>query len=276
MGNRPVELELALEALRQQRGVDLDVVLVGNGWEPDGLPEWVRTVHVPENVGVPEGRNIGARACTGEFIQFYDDDAILPTPDTIARMAAVMNSNRRIAVVQPRGVDPTGKPTPRRWVPRFDTRDGGTGGRAPWFWEAVCMIRRSAFDEVGGWPGQFFFGHEAVEVSWQLIERDWEIEYCPDIEIYHPATPPSRHALFYRTNARNRVWVARRNLPQPFQLWYLATWVMITLLRVRNPRALATWFAGFAEGWRTDPGERRPITWRGILRLVLLGRPPII
>lgn len=276
MGDRPVELAEALRTLEAQQGVDLDVVLVGNGWEPHGLPDWVRTVHLPENVGIPEGRNIGARECRGELIQFYDDDASLPRPDVIARLAAVINSDPRIAVAQPRGVDPTGKPAPRRWVPRFDVRGGGRGGPAPWFWEAVCLIRREAFEDVGGWPGQFFFGHESIELAWQLVDRGWQIRYCPEIEVNHPATTAQRHAHHYRTNARNRVWVARRNLPAPLVPLYLATWTAITVLRTRNLAKLRIWFSGFAEGWRSDPGPRRPISWRGVGRLARLGRLPVI
>ena len=40
---------------------------------------------------------------------------------------------------------------------------------------------------------------------------------------------------------------------------YLADWTALTVARERGrPRNLRPWFAGFAEGWRTDPGRRRP------------------
>ncbi|MGD7705819.1 glycosyltransferase family 2 protein [Microlunatus sp. Y2014] len=276
MGDRPVELAEALRTLERQQGVELDVVLVGNGWEPTGLPDWVRTVHLPENVGIPEGRNVGAAESRGEFIQFYDDDAALPTDDVLARMVAVMRRDPRIAVVQPRGLDPRGRPAPRRWVPRFDVRDGGRPGPAPWFWEAVCMIRRSAFEEVGGWPGHFFYGHESIDLAWRLVDADWRIVYAKDVEINHPATTPARHATYYRANARNRVWVARRNLPAPLVPIYLLAWTAVTVLRVRDRSALRTWFRGFAEGWRTDPGPRRPMRWSTVWRLTRLGRLPVI
>lgn len=276
MGDRPAEIDEALRTLREQRDVDLDVVVVGNGWQPEGLPSWVRSVHVPDNVGIPEGRNIGAREVRGELLYFYDDDASLPAPDVLARLAAVIRSGPRVAVAQPRGVDPTGREAPRRWVPRLLVDDGGRPGPATWFWEAVCMMRRSAFEDVGGWPGHFFFAHEAIEVAWQLIDRGWEIRYVPQILVNHPATDAARHPVYYRTNARNRVWVARRNLPIPLIAVYLSAWTAITLLRVRDPRALRVWFAGFAEGWRTDAGPRRPISWRTVWRLTRLGRPPVI
>lgn len=276
MGDRPVELARALETLKAQEGVDLDVVLVGNGWQPTGLPDWVRTVHLPENVGIPEGRNVGAAEATGELIYFYDDDASLPTPDVLSRLAAVILAEPDIAVAQPRGEDPTGKPAPRRWVPRFDVTDGRGAGEATWFWEAVFMVRRSAFEQVGGWPGQFFFGHEGIDLAWRLADAGWRIIYAPDIVVNHPSTDAARHAVYYRTNARNRVWVARRNLPWPLVPIYLGNWTAITLLRVHDKESLKVWFKGFGEGVRAPAGERRPMSWKTVARLTKAGRPPVV
>ena len=176
------------------------------------LPAWVRTIHERENLGIPQGRNVGAREARGDYLYFYDDDASLPSPDVLRRLVEVIDADPRIAVAQPRGLDPDGRPAPRRWTPRFDVTDGGKGGPATWFWEAVFMIRAQAFHEVGGWPGHFFYGHEGIDLAWRLLNAGWTIEYAPQIVVNHPATSPARHAVYYRMNARNRVWVAKRNL----------------------------------------------------------------
>jgi hypothetical protein len=94
--------------------------------------------------------------------------------------------------------------------------------------------------------------------------------------MHHPSTLATRHDVFYRYNARNRVWLARRNLPWPLALAYLAVWVAVTVLRERRPAALKPWFRGFAEGVREPAGPRRPISWRAAWRMTRLGRPPII
>lgn len=276
MGNRPVELARAIDTLLAQEGVDLDVVVVGNGWEPTGLPDVVRTVHLPENVGIPEGRNVGARESRGDLVFFYDDDAALPTNDVLARLATEFDRDPRVALVQPRGVDPTGLPSPRRWVPRLRTGDGGRDGDVVVFWEAVCVIRRSAFDAVGGWPGHFWYGHEGIDLAFRLVDAGWRLLYRPDVVVNHPATSPARHAVFYRMNARNRVWVAKRNLPHPVAELYVAVWSGVTLVRERDRENLATWFRGLIEGVRTDAGERRPMSWSTVARLTRAGRPPIL
>lgn len=274
MGNRPAELSRALETLRDQQGVAMDVLVVGNGWEPVDLPSWVRTLYEPKNVGVPEGRNIGARHVDGEFIFFYDDDGELPSGDVLARLVAAFEPD--VAIVQPRGVDPTGKPAPRRWTPRLRTSGGPKGGDVAVFWEAMAMMRRSAFEEVRGWPGEFFFGHEGIDLAMRVLDAGWRIKFDPSIEVNHPAHPPSRHAVFYRTNARNRAWVARRNLPMLLAIGYLSVWVTATVVRVRNPSALRVWFGGLREGLRGDPpGGRHPISWQTVLRMARLGRPPL-
>ena len=274
MGDRREELETALRSLLAQEGVDLDVVLVGNGWQPQGLPEGVRAVHLPENVGIPQGRNVGAREARGEVLFFYDDDASLPTTDVLARLVREYD-DPRVAVAQPRGADPEGRPTPRRWVPRL--RAGrGRGGDVVVFWEGVCSIRRAAFEAVGGWPGHFWYAHEGIDLAFRLADAGWTLRYRPDVVVHHPATPASRHAVFYRMNARNRVWVARRNLPHPLDYVYVGSWVAITVARVRDRSALRLWFRGLAEGYRTDAGPRRPISWRTAARLTLAGRPPVV
>lgn len=284
MGNRPQELAHALQTLHQQTGVRLNVVLVGNGWRPTGVPDWVHTTYEPENLGCPGGRNVGAALGHAEYILFYDDDASLPAPDVVARMVEAMQrpvpgqgsrGKRGVAVVQGRGVDPDGRPTPRRWVPRLRT-DHATAGDSVVFWEAISLIRREAFEQVGGWAGEFFFGHEGVDLSMRLLDAGWTIRYQPEIEVCHPATTASRHPRHYFHNARNRVWVARRNLPAPLVPIYLATWLGATIVRTHRWSAIKPWLHGLLAGWREPlPGQRRPISWSTVWTMTRLGRPPL-
>ena len=51
--------------------------------------------------------------------------------------------------------------------------------------------------------------------------------------------------------ARNRVWLARRNLPAPLVPVYLGVWLLLTLARRPSRPALKAWFGGFREGWTT-------------------------
>ncbi len=276
IGQRPVELARALSSALAQTGVDLDVLCIGNGVDPGDLGPGVRTMTLPENLGMPAARQIGARETTGELILFLDDDAWMPEPDTLSRIAAMFGADARLGAVQPRICSPEGE-TMRRWVPRVRVGDPARSGPAFALAEGVTVVRRHAFDVVGGWPGHFFYGHEGVDLAWRLYDAGWHVRYAGDVVLNHPASSPARHAVYYRMNARNRVWVARRNLPALLIPLYLGAWTALTIARnVRRPDALRVWFAGFVEGWRTDAGTRRPMRWRTVLHLAALGQPPVV
>ena len=136
-GNRPDELSRAIGTVLAQQDVDVSVVVVGNGWEPAGLPPEVITVALTENVGVPEGRNIGADAAAGDLLFFLDDDIEVVGADFLARAADQFAADDHLFVVQPRAVDPDGSPTARRHVPRLRAADAGRSGDVAWFWEGA-------------------------------------------------------------------------------------------------------------------------------------------
>ena len=50
-------------------------------------------------------------------------------------------------------------------------------------------------------------------MAWRALDAGWRILYAPELLLQHPRTSPARHSFFYRTNARNRVYLARRHLP---------------------------------------------------------------
>ncbi len=122
--------------------------------------------------------------------------------------------------------------------------------------EGMVRVRRSAFDQVGGWPGSFFLYHEGVDLARRLWNRGHRGSYVPSVIVHHPATHPSRHAAFHRLNARNRVWLARRRLP-----------------RLLIPVNLAV-RAAVTEGLRGTCGAREPMSWNTVARLTRAGRPP--
>jgi GT2 family glycosyltransferase len=118
MGNRPDDLNHGLASLLRQGEVDLDVVVVGNGWQPVDLPNGVKAKRLASNLGIPAGRNAGVPLVEGELLFFLDDDACLPTNDILARMAGQFAADPKLGMIQPRVVDPQGREAPRRWTPR--------------------------------------------------------------------------------------------------------------------------------------------------------------
>lgn len=276
MGTRVRELSRALESVLAQQDVDLDIVVVGNGWEPIGLPEGVRGLGLAENRGIPAGRNAGARAVSGDVLFFLDDDAWLPDPRFLAAVQQRFAQDPRLGLIQPRVVDPDGAAPPGRWVPRLRVGDPGRPGPATSLWEGATAIRRSVFDRAGGWPEEFFYAHEGIDLVWRVWDAGFVAWYAGDLVVHHPVIDPLRHTEFYRMNARNRVWLARRNLPLVLEPIYVGTWVGVTVARVREREALRAWFDGLREGLRVKPNGRRPMRWSTVLTLTRAGRPPVI
>lgn len=276
-GTRPDDLARGIRSIRSQRDVDLDIVVVGNGWQPTGLPQGVRALGLAENLGIPAGRNRGAAEVRGDYIFFLDDDASIPDAGFLADCIALVSAEPDIGLIQPRLDDPTGIASPRRWIPRIRKGDPRHPSNVFSCLEAAVFLPRPVFDAAGGWADEFFYAHEGIELAWRVWDQGKRAWYAGDLEANHPVVQPTRHAEYYRLNARNRVWLARRNLPLPLVPLYVGSWTGIQLLRWwRNPVVLKAWFAGWREGWRADPGKRRPLRWRTVVRMTRAGRPPVI
>jgi GT2 family glycosyltransferase len=143
--------------------------------------------------------------------------------------------------------------------------------------EAAVLLPRSVFDDAGGWAEPFFYAHEGIELAWRVWDQGRYAWYAGELVAQHPVVQPTRHTEYYRLNARNRVWVARRNLPAILMPLYVGSWTGIQVLRWRSDRAaLSAWFGGWREGWATAPGGRRRMRWRTVWRMLRNGRPPII
>ena len=276
-GTRSGDLTRAVESVLAQTGVTLDVVVVGNGWNPVGLPAAVKTLALVENLGIPAGRNRGVPTVTGEFLFFLDDDASIPSPSFLLDAIALLDAEPQIGLLQPRVIDPSGATNPRRWTPRI--RKGSATHSSVVFsvWEGAVLMPRATFDRTGGWAEPFFYAHEGIELAWRVWDQGQTVWYSGDLVAHHPAIEPTRHDYYYRLNGRNRVWLARRNLPAILAVLYVGSWTAIQILRWRgNPLALRAWFGGWREGWQQDPGERMPLRWVTVWRMSLAGRPPIV
>ncbi|TXS44902.1 glycosyltransferase family 2 protein [Streptomyces sp. t39] len=281
MGTRPAELRALLDSVAAQEGDRIEVVVVGNGAPVRDVPEGVRTVELPENLGIPAGRNVGIEAFGPggrdvDVLLFLDDDGLLAGRDTGRLVREAFAADPRLGIVGFRIADPETGLTQRRHVPRLRAGDPMRSSRVTTFLGGANAVRTALLGEVGPLPGEFFYAHEETDLAWRALDAGWGIEYRSDMVLLHPTTPPSRHAVYHRMVARNRVWLARRNLPLPLIPLYLGVWILLTLLRRPTAAALRAWFGGFAEGWRTPCGPRRPMRWRTVWRLTRLGRPPVV
>ncbi|MGY3060628.1 GT2 family glycosyltransferase [Streptomyces sp. TE3672] len=281
MGNRPDELRALLDSVAGQDGDRIEVVVVGNGAPVPDVPAGVRTVELPENLGIPGGRNVGIEAfgpsgADVDALLFLDDDGLLPLSDTAELCRQAFEADPGLGIISFRIADPDTGVTQRRHVPRLRAADPMRSSRVTTFLGGANAVRTKVIAEVGPLPGRFFYAHEETDLAWRALDAGWMIDYRADMVLNHPTTAPSRHAVYHRMVARNRVWLARRNLPAPLVPVYLGVWLLLTLVRKPSGPALKAWLGGFREGWATPCGTRRPMKWRTVWRLTRLGRPPVI
>ncbi|MDL5202943.1 glycosyltransferase [Streptomyces sp. ALI-76-A] len=285
MGNRPAEVDALLESVAKQDLAPARIVIVGNGCrlpefaERLSLPGEVIAIELEENLGCPGGRNV-ALGRLREFgdidvVVELDDDGLLVDADVLRRVGDLFAVDPRLGVVGFRIADEYGE-TQQRHVPRIGASDPLRGGYVTGFLGGGHAFRMAMLDETGDWPAAFFFAHEEIDLAWRAVDHGWRILYAPELLLRHPRTSPARHAIYYRVNARNRVWLVRRRLPLPLIPVHLGVWTLLTLLRVRSAAGLRAWFGGFLEGLREPAGERRPMRWSTVWRLTRLGRPPVI
>ncbi|MFD8377715.1 glycosyltransferase family 2 protein [Streptomyces sp. NPDC059679] len=279
MGTRPAELTALLASVAKQDTPAARVVVVGNGSPLPLLPDGVTGVELPENLGIAGGRN-AALARLKEFgdvdvVVDLDDDGLLISTDVFTRLVELYESDPRLGIVSFRIADERGR-TQRRHVPRLRSSDPMRGGWVTTFLGGGHGLSMRMLEEIGGWPEPFFYAHEETDLSWRALDAGWKVLYEPDLVLQHPWTSPTRHAVFYRMVARNRVWLAKRHLPALLVPVYLGTWTALTMVRTRSAAGLRAWFGGFAEGLRTPCPPRRPMRWATVWRMTRLGRPPVI
>ncbi|MEU2905127.1 glycosyltransferase [Streptomyces globisporus] len=288
MGDRPQAVEALLASVAMQDVRPTRLVIIGNGTAlPDysatpGLEDLdggVTTIELPENLGCPGGRNEGLRRLAEigdvDVVIELDDDGLLVDKDVFRRVRDHFAADDRLGIVGFRIADETGE-TQRRHVPRLRAGDPMRGGPVTAFLGGGHAFSMKMLAETGLWPAEFFFTHEETDLAWRALDAGWKVEYDPELLLQHPKTSPARHAVYYRMTARNRVWLARRNLPLPLVPAYLGTWTLLTLARTRDPKGLRAWAGGFVEGVRTPCGDRRPMRWSTVWQMTRLGRPPVI
>lgn len=267
MGTRPELLKRALGPLHGAGGL----VVVSNGAGALDLGLEVRVTETVENLGVPGGRDHGFRSTSAQLVGFLDDDAELL--GATSAIISAFECDPELGAIALRLVDEEGR-TARRHTPRAGTAGAAESAEVAYFLGGACAIRRGAYEQVGGYFTELFYGHEEIELSWRLIDAGWKIRYLADVEVFHPRTEISRHADGWYLTGRNRVWIARRTLPWPIAFVHVLVWLVLGVIRApfscRKP-----YVRGWVHGWKRKI-EHRPIRWQTVWKLARLGRPPII
>lgn len=278
MGDRPDAVSDAVESIWACTAASEVVVLYNGGVPAPELSQRCTIRRSNENLGIPGGRDRLLRGATSEIMCFLDDDALLDCEherrDWMESIERRFQREPSLAVISFRIVDEQGE-TARRHIPKLGRTRPDTAEDVTTFLGGACAIRRSAYEAVGGYWPDLWYGHEELDLAWRLIDAGYRVAYVPDAVIFHPRTEIGRHTEGWRLTGRNRVWIARRNLPWPIAAVHTLSWLLIGAYRAPTRLCRRTYLSGWWSGWRSAV-EHRPIRWRTVWRLSRLGRPPLI
>ena len=169
-------------------------------------------------IGPAEKRDMGAAAASGAWLAFLDDDAY-PAPGWLEAAAPHME-NSTVAAVGGPGVTPPNDPfreqvsgwTYASWIVSGPARFRyvpGRGRAVDDYPSMNLMVRRSAFEAVGGFDSAFYPG-EDTKLCLEIVRRGGVILYEPGALVYHHRRPVMRgHLRQIAHYGRHRGYFAR-------------------------------------------------------------------
>jgi N-acetylglucosaminyl-diphospho-decaprenol L-rhamnosyltransferase len=219
--NSAAYLPDCLRSLRSE-GVD-DVVVVDNA-SSDASVDAVRAtdpaarvVEAGHNLGFGSGANRGVAVTLGEYVVILNPDTVVE-PGTVKALAEALDRDPGLGLVGPRieNLDGSLYPSVRRfpdlmvafghafvglvwpanpYTRRYRMLDWDPDRAASdvdWVGGACFMVRRSAFDVVGGFDEAYFMYVEDVDLCWRLGRAGWRIGYEPGGRVVHALGGSSR------------------------------------------------------------------------------------
>jgi len=109
------------------------------------------------------------------------------------------------------------------WTRAYHARQESTGGylrEAGWLSGACLLLRREAFEQVGGFDESYFMFFEDVDLGERLGRAGWENLYVPDVQVTHVGGTSWRERPGPMISAHHAS--ARRYLERRYGRWYQA------------------------------------------------------
>jgi len=236
------DLARALASLRPH-DAGLDVCVVDQAGDPVKLASLkadcphVTFVASPENRGFAWAVNLAASQNWHEWLLILNPDCEA-SPAAVARLAGWLEAHPKVGAVGPRVRDRSGdiQASARRF-PGITTAFAGRSSwltrafpgnplsrlnlpvpadmteatEVDWVSGACVMVRRRAFDAVGGMDPGFFLYWEDADLGRRLKNAGWTTYYCPDVEVTHTVGRSSRHvpvrsAVAFHLSALRYYW----------------------------------------------------------------------
>jgi GT2 family glycosyltransferase len=215
----PLTLRCVQALERHSRGLVSEIVVVDDGSKsppPAELPDTVRVIRNPRNLGYQASVNVGFRAVSGDWVLLLDSDAY-PLMDVVEPLERAFAADSRLGAVSLGTVDEHGRATvsaqdepdafgfllgPRMEGPYMSLRRLWEGPKLV-VYSCALAVRRAAFESVGGFDEEFDFLDADLDFSMRLSHAGWSIRLDPSLTVFHkgsgsPQTQSKRVLRCYR------------------------------------------------------------------------------
>lgn len=187
---------------------DWHEVIVADNASTDGSRQrvarempWVRLLELGKNPGFGTANNRAAEVAEGDRLLLLNSDA-WPEPGCLPRLEAALDADPRLGAVAPELRYPDGRrqfcraPTTgivgeaiQKLRNPFEAAGWVHRLRPPfdpgWLTAACLMLRRRAFDQVGGFDEGYFLYYEDVDLCLRLRRAGWRIDDVPEATAVH-------------------------------------------------------------------------------------------
>lgn len=209
------------------------IVVVDNG-SVDDTAEIIRrdfpgveVISLPNNIGAA-ARNVGVSYGRSQYVAFAEDDSWYE-PGALRRAADVLDEHPEIALINAHvlvGEDSRPEPLHKDMVDTpVPDPTGLPGHRILSFLEGVSILRRDAFQSVGGFDPRLLIGGPEEHLAADLLAAGWELRYVPSVRARHVPDHREPSPFVRRLGVRNALWFAWSRRP----LWPALRWTMHVL-----------------------------------------------
>jgi GT2 family glycosyltransferase len=184
-----------------------EIIVVDNAAEPElksllaaEYPN-VRYIAAPSNAGTP-------------IVITLDDDVELSSPNCIAEVEAAFSRDPRLACLNFTVTGADGRVQERDWCHPRPISHASREFETHFILEGASALSREKVLSVGGYPAEFFLGHEGLDLGYRLIGSGYRVVHTPRVSTTHHAAiehRPDWRLYYYYT--RNGIWVAYRSFP---------------------------------------------------------------
>lgn len=242
--NRPEDtLEAIYSVLENDNNLVEDIVVINNNSSVDYSEFELKVRELPkvnyiissENLGVAGGRNLGIKNVASQYIFFLDDDAVIKS-NVFETALNKFESHSNIDVIAFQSVDYNSNELRLNEFPHHVKRKACLNEFYTSHYIGVAhFIRTSAFDKLGMYPEDFFYGMEEYDFSYRVIASGQEIYYSSDLKVYHKKTVEGRlppNQVLYMLSL-NKIRVAKRYLPLPLIFTHYIAWCFRFAIKTR-------------------------------------------